>query len=117
MNQLDITVRKHGQIDVLSSRGALVLGPAVDAMNETVDNLASHGTSRFVLSMGDVNRLDSSGIGLLVRMLEKSKKSGGTVKLVRPSTPVSATLRMCCVLPLFEVYGEEGDAIASFTKM
>jgi anti-sigma B factor antagonist len=85
-------------------------------MNETFDNLASHGSSRFVLSMGEVNRLDSSGIGLLVRMLERSKKAGGTVKLVRPSNAVSATLRMCCVLPLFEVFAEEGEAIASFAR-
>jgi anti-sigma B factor antagonist len=65
--------------------------------------------------MSEVTRLDSSGIGLLVSMLQESKRNGGSVKLVKPSNPVVSTLRMCAVLPLFEVFQEEDEAIASFS--
>lgn len=58
MNPLEITIRKNGEVDVLTLRGGLVLGAAVNAMDETFDNLASHGSSRFILSMDELKKLD-----------------------------------------------------------
>lgn len=114
MNALEIGVLKHGDVTALALRGALVLGPPVDSLRQTLENLAAHGDHCIVLSLADVNKLDSSGIGLLVKALQLSKGAGGSVKLVKPAKVVVQTLTMCRLLPLFEVYTEEADAIASF---
>lgn len=114
MDTLDIKILKYGQVDVITLRGSLKLGDGVDNLQQTMENLASHGGSQFVLDLSDVRYMDSSGIGLVVRVLTSAKQRGGSLKLVNPSKYVTQTLKMCSLLPLFEVFAAEEEAIHSF---
>lgn len=114
LSSLEIAVLKHGEVTALTLRGGLVLGPGVDNLRQTLENLAQHGEHQIVLGLAEVNRLDSSGIGLLVKALQSSKEAGGSVKLVNPAKVVLQTLSMCQLLPLFEVFTDEDQAVASF---
>jgi len=115
LNALDIGVLKHGEVSAVNLRGALVLGPPVDSLRQTLENLTTHGECRIVLGLAEVTKLDSSGIGLLVKALQWCKEAGGSVKLVNPARVVLQTLSMCRLLPLFEVYEDEAQAIESFS--
>jgi anti-sigma B factor antagonist len=115
VNSLEITVLRHGDITSLTLRGPLVLGPPTDSLRQTLDNLLAHGQHQVVLEISGIDRLDSSGIGLLVKALQSTKSAGGTVKLVNPPRVVLQTLTMCRLLPLFEVYDSENEAIAAFS--
>jgi anti-sigma B factor antagonist len=81
-----------------------------------MDNLATHGESQFVFNLEDVSRIDSSGVGVLVLILTSAKEAGGSLKLVNPSRQVKQVLQMCCVLPLFELFSDEQQAVASFSQ-
>ena len=59
--------------------------------------------------------MDSSGIGLLSRLLTLSKQQGGSLKLVNPSKFVVQTLKLVGLLNLFEVFPETQAAAASFS--
>ena len=115
MNTLEIAVLRHGEVTSLTLRGPLVLGPPADSLRQTLDNLVAHGENQIVLEISGINRLDSSGIGLLVKALQTTKEAGGTVRLVNPPKVVLQTLTMCRLLPLFDVYENESDAIAAFS--
>ena len=117
MNTLEISILKYGQVEAINLRGPLVLGPSVDNLREKVENFLAHGENQFVLNLTEVGRMDSSGIGLLVMILRSTKEAGGALKLVKPSTQVTQALRMCQLLPLFEVHDEEQSAIASFGEV
>jgi anti-sigma B factor antagonist len=112
--RLDIGILKHGEVTSVTLRGGLVLGPPTDNLRQTLDNLIAHGETQIVLGMTEVNRLDSSGIGILVKGLQLTKEAGGSLKLVNPAKVVLQTLSMCRLLPLFEVYDQEQQAIAAF---
>jgi anti-sigma B factor antagonist len=114
LNSLEIGVLKHGEVTAVTLRGALVLGPPVDGLRQTLENLTTHGEFRIVLGLAEITKLDSSGIGLLVKALQWCKEAGGSVKLVNPARVVVQTLSMCRLLPLFEVYDDEAEAVASF---
>jgi anti-sigma B factor antagonist len=114
VNSLEIGVLRHGDVTSVTLKGALVLGPPVDSLRQTLENLAAHGEHCIVLTLAEVSKLDSSGIGLLVKALQLCKAAGGSVKLVNPAKVVLQTLTMCRLLPLFEVYGEEQEAVSSF---
>jgi anti-anti-sigma factor len=70
--------------------------------------------TRFIVNMQEVNMVDSSGIGVLVRSLTSAKQRGGSLKLVSPSKLTVQTLKMVGLLPPIEVYPEEGQAVAAF---
>ena len=111
---MEIDVRDRNQIKVIKVRGKLVLGPAVDDLRQVLDDLLANGQTNLLLDMAEVSMLDSSGIGLLMRILTAAKKAGGAIKLLNPSKFTSQTLKLVGILPLFEVYEDSEQALASF---
>jgi anti-sigma B factor antagonist len=99
---------------VIRLRGSLTLGAPVDDLRQTLEQALGEGDRNLVLNLSEVRWIDSSGIGALVKSLTAAKQSGGSLKLVNPSKPALQTLKMCNLLPLFEVYTEESDAVQSF---
>lgn len=90
------------------------MGPAVDGLRQTMDELAGSGGHQVVINLADVPMIDSTGIGLLVRFLTSTKGRGGNVKLLNPSQFAVRTLKLVGVLNLFEVFDDEGKAVDSF---
>lgn len=112
---MDIEVRSQTSVKVMKLRGRLNLGDAVDAFRQTFDDLLAAGDTRFVVDLGEVTMLDSSGIGLLVRCLTGAKQNGGSLKLLNPSKFAVQTLKMTGLLSLFEVFDNLDKAVASFS--
>jgi anti-sigma B factor antagonist len=111
---VDIEVRSLGQVKVIKLRGKLSLGDAVDRLRADLYELMSNGDTRIVLDLGEVPWIDSSGIGLLVKVLTSAKQKGGSLKLLNPSKFTVQTLKMICLLDLFEVFDDQERAVASF---
>jgi len=111
---LDINVRKHAQVQVVQLRGPLRMGAAVDGLRQTMEETIGSGDTRIVINLSEVNMIDSSGIGLLVRFLASTKQRGGNIKLVQPSKFAMQTLRLVGVLDLFEIFDDDDAAVKSF---
>jgi anti-sigma B factor antagonist len=111
---LDISVRRRSEVQVIQLRGHLRLGAAVDELRQVIEESVGHGDTRMVLNLSDVPMIDSSGIGLLVRVLASVKGQGGNLKLVQPSKFTINTLRMVGVLNLFQIFDNDDAAVESF---
>ena len=111
---MDIDIRRFGEVQVIRLRGSLTLGSPVDDLRQTLDQALSAGDANLVLNLSDVRWVDSSGVGVLVKSLTSAKQAGGSLKLVNPSKPALQTLKMCNLLPLFDVFDEESEAVQSF---
>jgi anti-sigma B factor antagonist len=111
---LDIELRSLGQVKLVKLRGRLNLGDAVDRLRDTLGDLMNSGDTRIVLDLSEVPWIDSSGIGLLVKILTSAKQKGGSIKLLNPSKFTVQTLKMICLLDLFEVFDDQERAVASF---
>jgi anti-sigma B factor antagonist len=116
LTPFEIDSLKHGDVEFIRLHGHLVLGQPVNDLRQKMDNLATHGESQFVFNLEDVSRIDSSGVGVLVLIFTSAKEAGGSLKLVNPSRQVKQVLQMCCVLPLFELFSDEQQAVASFSQ-
>jgi anti-sigma B factor antagonist len=112
---VDIEVRSQATVKVIKLRGRLALGEPVERLRATVEDLLSSGENRLVLDLEELATMDSSGIGLLSRLLTLSKQQGGSLKLVNPSKFVVQTLKLVGLLNLFEIFRETQAAAASFS--
>lgn len=112
---MDIDVRTHGNVKVIKLRGRLSLGEPVDRLRATVEDLLGGGDNRLILDLGELATMDSSGIGLLSRLLTSAKQFGGSLKLVNPSKFVVQTLKLVGLLNLFEVFPDVPAAVTSFS--
>jgi anti-sigma B factor antagonist len=111
---VDIEVRSLGQVKLVKLRGRLNLGDAVDRLRETLDDLIGSGDTRILLDLSEVPWIDSSGIGLLVKLLTSAKQRGGAMKLLNPSKFTVQTLKMIALLDVFEIFEDQQVAVASF---
>jgi anti-sigma B factor antagonist len=111
---VEIEIHNLGEVKLVKLTGRLTLGDAVDKLRASLDGLLNSGATHLVMDLGDVTMIDSSGIGLVVRYMNTAKQQGGALKLLNPTKFAVQTLKMIGLLNLFEVYQDQGEAVASF---
>lgn len=111
---MDVNIRKRGAVQLIQLRGELRMGEGLTAFIRATDELLEAGEVRFVIHLGEVSMLDSSGIGALVKLLTSVSRRGGGLRLVNPSPFATKTLKLVGLLALFPVYADEEQAVASF---
>jgi anti-anti-sigma factor len=112
---LSLSSRFVGNVYVVHCTGRVVLGEEVKALESALDQ-GAHEFSRFVVNLSELNRLDSIGLGLLVRYAERMEKRGGGVRLAASPPFVETLLSMVKISGLLSNYATEEEAIQSFLK-
>lgn len=104
MKPTDFHVTTTGGSSLIVMSGELDLA-AVRELKRKVDALVAAAPSDVVLDMAGVEFLDSSGVGMLLRIRAAVVRDGiGTVRVSDASTQVSKTLELC---GLREAFGLE----------
>jgi anti-sigma B factor antagonist len=98
---------------VLDLSGKLTIGEPVLLLRETLRTHSAEGERKFILNLGDVSYIDSSGLGELVSSYTTIRNKGGDVKLLKLTTKTRDLLQMTKLLTVFDVYDEEASAIAT----
>jgi len=111
---LDLETRTQDGVKVVKLKGRLSMGPALERFNAAMNELLGEGHNRIILDLEEVPTIDSSGIGTLVRFLTSAKRSGGAIRLLKPSKLTVQTLKMVGLLKLFATFEELPQAVASF---
>ncbi len=110
--QLDL--KDRGRVAVLQLNGRLVDGHGDAQLREAVNVLVESGRTRIVVDLSEVSVIDSGGLGELVASARRVGEAGGALKALHPRERVARALDVARVLPLFEVYETEDEAVASF---
>lgn len=110
---LSFRSRTVGDITVVTCDGAIVEGAESAALRQHV-NQSLERTLAIVLDLRDVHFIDSSGLGLLVRILSRTGQD--RLKLCGLTNRVSETLRLTRLASVFDCHESEEAAIAAFYK-
>ena len=110
--QLSLQHRHVGYVTVITCRGRIVLGEEADALLKHIDDLLPIN-SRILLHLGEVDFIDSGGLGLLVRCLTRVQNAAGQLSICALSPKVSDVLRITRLDGVLKPYIAEADAIAS----
>lgn len=111
---IDFRTRELDGITIVDLRGRITLGEGSITVRDTVRHLLSTGQKRILLNLGDVNYIDSSGIGELVGAVAAAKKQGGELKLLKLTQKVHDLLQITKLYTVFDVKDDEAVAIKSF---
>jgi anti-sigma B factor antagonist len=110
--QLSLHHRQVGYVTVVNCRGRLVSGAEADALLACIDELLPV-SSRILLHLGEIEYIDSGGLGLLVRCLTRVQNAAGQLSICALSPKVSDVLRITKLDSVLKPYYAEADAIAS----
>lgn len=112
---LSLDSRCCGKVYVLQCRGRIVSGEESQTLEAGMMR-ALQDSNRLVLDLREVSRVDSSGMGLLVRFLSRMKNHGGDLRLAGPPPFLRTLLKMTKLATVFRVYDSQEEAIVSFLK-
>jgi len=110
---LSLQSRRVGDIAVIACAGRIVEGAESAALTQHITDLLVE-KPYVVLDLSEVAFLDSSGLGLLVRLLNRTRAARGDLKLGAMSSPVAEVLRITRLSTIFESYATTADAIVAF---
>ena len=112
---MDIKERVVNGVSVLDVSGKIVLGEGDGQIRDRIKDLLADGQRRILLNLGEVNYVDSAGLGALISSYTTTKRQGGQLKLVNLTRRIQDLLAITKLITVFETYDNEAEAIASFS--
>ena len=91
-------------------------GTTVRQFEDKLIGFFNQGVKNLILIFSEVKYINSTGMGLLVKLADKFQEGGGDIKLVGVPEKVIALFDMLGLLSLFKIYETEEDAIESIEK-
>ena len=108
------TTRQVDGITILDLSGRITLGEGSVQLRDLIRDLVAKGQTKILLNLGDVNYIDSSGIGELVSAFTSVKNQGGELKLLNLTKKVHDLLQITKLYTVFDIKDDEASAIGSF---
>ncbi|HMD77922.1 MAG TPA: STAS domain-containing protein [Terracidiphilus sp.] len=111
---MTIASRQVGGVAVLDLSGKITLGEGSVQIRDAIRGLIGKGQKSILLNLGNVNYIDSSGLGELVSAYTTAKNQGAALKLLKLTKKVHDLLQLTKLYTVFDIYDDEASAIASF---
>jgi anti-sigma B factor antagonist len=109
-----LNTRQVGDVSVVDVAGRITLGEGSAALRDSLRDMVSKNQKKILLNLGEVNYIDSSGIGELVSGFTTVTNSGGQLKLLNLNKRVKDLLQITKLYTVFDVHDDEAGAIRSF---
>lgn len=111
---LKTSLRQVDGVNIVDCSGRITLGEGSIVLRDIVKDLLGKGNKKILLNLGDVNYIDSSGIGELVSAFTTVKNQGGELKLLNLTKKVHDLLQITKLYTVFDVRDDEASAIKAF---
>jgi anti-sigma B factor antagonist len=111
--RMQTAIRHIGDVAVLDISGRITLGEGNVMLREIVRDLADKGHKKIVLNLGEVQYVDSSGVGELVKTHTTIRNQGGQLRLVNLNQRLNDLLQMTRLSAVFDIEKDEASAIRS----
>jgi anti-sigma B factor antagonist len=106
--------REIDGVKIVDVTGRIVLGEESAALRDLVCELLSKGHKKILLNLGEVNYIDSSGLGLLVSAFTSVRKQDGELKLLNLTNKVQDLMQITKLYTVFDIMNDEAVAVKSF---
>jgi anti-sigma B factor antagonist len=110
---LSLQSRKVGNIAVVTCRGRIVEGAESAALRDHLNALLPQDPC-IILDLGEVQFIDSSGLGLLIRFLTQTQSAGGNLALCAVPANIGRVLKMTHLRAIFGSHASQAEAISTF---
>ena len=114
--ELKLTKKTVDGILCISCSGRIVFGDESSMLREEVKKAIAEGQKRIVLNLGDVNYVDSGGLGTLVALDASARNGGSTIRLANLTKRIGELMQVTKLLTVFEVHNSEYEALEAFRQ-
>lgn len=111
---MEIKEREIQNVVIFEFSGNLMGGPDASAIKQRIYNLIDEGKTRVIADLSQVNRMNSSGLGILISGLTTLRNNNGDLKLVGVTSNIESLLIITKLIKIFESYKTVDEAVKSF---
>ena len=111
---MDISERNAGKVTVLDLSGRITLGEGDALLKDKLHSLLHQGRKDVLLNLGNVQYVDSAGLGAIVSAYTTMTRDGGSLKLVNVTKKLQDLLSITKLLTVFETFDSEDEALRSY---
>lgn len=111
---MKISEQQIKNIEVIKLDGNLMGGPEAVSLNEKINHYLDEKKLKLVINLGSVERVNSSGLGILIKALHNYKSNGGELKLACVTPTLNKLLHITKLDTIFESYETVDAALNSF---
>lgn len=110
-----MNTREVGKVTVVRCTGRVTAGQDNESLRVHISGMF-RDRKNFVLHLGDVVFIDSSGLGTMVRLLTSARQLRGDLKLCNLPPMIHKTLSATNLTTLFDTHESEEGAISAFYR-
>src|SRR3954452_5374984 len=111
---MQIDERVVDGVTVLDLKGKMTLGEGDELLRDKINSLIHQERKQLLLNLEGVPYIDSAGLGEIVRTYTTIRRQGGKLKLLNLTKRIQDLLAITKLLPVFETYDSEPEALQSF---
>jgi anti-sigma B factor antagonist len=112
--KMKTNTRYSGDVVIIDVSGRITVGEGNVMLRDIVRDLADKDHRKIVLNLGEVEYVDSSGLGELVKTHTTMRNKDGELKLANLNKRVRDLLQMTRLYMVFDIQKDEAAALASF---
>jgi anti-sigma B factor antagonist len=113
---LDLSTHLCGTVLIVECSGRISAGPEAEGLLAILRKDSFRDIRQIVLHMGCLNRLDSTGLGLLVRCAGSLRQRGGDLRLACVTPPILEIFQITRIDSVLNIYPTEEEAVLSFLQ-
>ena len=111
---MQISLRKISAVNILSLSGELSAQRQPQALSEQVKALLEQGERLLLINLKDCTRIDSMGLGEIVKAYTLTETARGVLKLAEVPLRLRGLVIAANLTEVIEIYDTEREAINSF---
>jgi len=111
---MEISERKIGKVTVVKIQGQAIIDRQTERLSKLVRDRLQAGDRLFVVNLADCSRMDSTGLGELVKSQRMVADCEGVVKLAEVPLSLRGLFIVTNLVEILEIFDKEQQAINSF---
>lgn len=108
-----MTVRENSDVTVIDVQEDLGSYAASD-LRETLEDLLISKIQKIIVNLGNVEHVNSTGVGAIVGAAKRIRQRGGDVKVCGLAENIKRTFDLTGASSVVEIYESESSAISAF---
>lgn len=110
---MKIRTNTCGDVVVLSVRGDLLGGPDAGRFEKSIQRVLDDGATRVLVDMAQTRRINSCGVGILIRAHDAVQKAKGRFAIAEATRRINQVFYVVHLAQHIDVYETTGDALAA----
>ena len=112
--EIEVSSRQAGKARLVDVNGEIDLYTST-VVHECIQGLIDQGHSNLIVDLDDVNYMDSTGLGILMKAAQRLQEMEGRLAILCANARILRVLGLLGLTESLPIYKSEAEAVASFT--